>query len=353
MPTFAHLLPPQYRELVQQWLYDDIPTFDIGGYVVGDGLVEAHLLSKGVPEGYEGSGVGGVVLAGAPFFTAVFEALGCSVEWRSGDGDVLVPPMVAAVVRGPAKAVLQGERTALNILTRASGVATAARAMALVCKAQGWKGEIAGTRKVTPGTFRLVEKYALLVGGVSTHRMDLSQMTMLKGGLEYLDLMLMPSTLLEAYWVALSSSSFFLFLPTPHLTLTLSPDNHVWAAGSITTAVQAAKSVAGFSTKVEVEARSLGEAMEAGAAGADVVMLDNYPTPQALQADATALKAKYPHVLVEASGGIRLDTLASYLHPSVDILSSGSLTQGYTTADFSLKVSKGEGMKGIEKALAK
>ena len=82
-------------------------------------------------------------------------------------------------------------------------------------------------------------------------------------------------------------------------------------------------------------------------------MLDNYPTPQALQADATALKAKYPHVLVEASGGIRLDTLASYLHPSVDILSSGSLTQGYTTADFSLKVTKGEGMKGIEKALAK
>ena len=145
-------------------------------------MVEARLLAKGVPEGYEGSSVGGVVLAGVPFFTAVFESLGCSVEWSSGDGDVLVPPMVAAVVRGPAKAVLQGERTALNILARASGVATAARAMALVCKAQGWKGEIAGTRKVTPGTFRLVEKYALLVGGVSTHRMDLSQMTMLKGG---------------------------------------------------------------------------------------------------------------------------------------------------------------------------
>ena len=141
--------------------------------------------------------------------------------------------------------------------------------------------------------------------------------------------------------------------PPTHTLLTQHTDNHVWAAGSITTAVQAAKSVAGFSTKVEVEARSLEEAMEAGAAGADVVMLDNYPTPQALHVDALALKARYPHVLVEASGGIRLDTLAAYLHSSVDILSSGSLTQGYATADFSLKVAKGEGVKGIEKALAK
>jgi len=121
----------------------------------------------------------------------------------------------------------------------------------------------------------------------------------------------------------------------------LRADNHVWAAGSITTAVQAAKRVGGFSTKIEVEARTLEEALEAASAGADIVMLDNYPSPAALHADAAALKARFPAVLVEASGGIRLDTLASYFSPHVDVLSSGSLTQGYSTADFSLKVNKG------------
>jgi len=115
--------------------------------------------------------------------------------------------------------------------------------------------------------------------------------------------------------------------------------------------VRAAKSVSGFSTKVEVEARNLDEALEAAKAGADIVMLDNYPTPNDLIKDAESLKAQYPSVLVEASGGIRIDTLASYLHPCVDVLSSGSLTQGYTTADFSLKVCKGQGLKSIEKAL--
>ena len=129
-------------------------------------------------------------------------------------------------------------------------------------------------------------------------------------------------------------------------------DNHIWAAGSITAAVRAAKGVAGFSSKVEVEARSLEEALEAGAAGADIVMLDNYPSPAALHADARALKARYPSVLVEASGGIRLDTLAAYFDASVDVLSSGSLTQGYATADFSLKVAKGKGVASIAGNLA-
>ncbi len=116
--------------------------------------------------------------------------------------------------------------------------------------------------------------------------------------------------------------------------------------------MRAAKSVAGFSSKVEVEARSLEEALEAAAAGADIVMLDNYPSPAALHADARALKARHPGVLVEASGGIRLDTMAAYFDASVDVLSSGSLTQGYATADFSLKVAKGKGVASIAGNLA-
>ncbi|KAH8097957.1 hypothetical protein JL720_876 [Aureococcus anophagefferens] len=120
-------------------------------------------------------------------------------------------------------------------------------------------------------------------------------------------------------------------------------DNHVWAAGSITTAVTTAKRAAGFSAKIEVECRDLGEALEAAAAGADVVMLDNFD-PADLKVAAKAVKAAHPHVLVEASGGITLDTMASYLSPDVDVVSQGALTQGYACVDFSLKLPKPEGL---------
>ena len=96
------------------------------------------------------------------------------------EGAFVEAPAFVARVRGKARNILAGERTALNILARASGVATAARKLVDIARAAGWHGTVAGTRKVTPG-FRLVEKYALLVGGASTHRMDLSQMAMLKG----------------------------------------------------------------------------------------------------------------------------------------------------------------------------
>ncbi len=122
----------------------------------------------------------------------------------------------------------------------------------------------------------------------------------------------------------------------------------MWAAGSIAGAVGAAKRAGGFSTKVEVEARGLEEAMEAAGAGADVVMLDNYTDPADLHRDAAALKARFPAVLVEASGGITLDTVRGYMGPHVDVVSVGSLTQGYAVADFSLKVSMGKGVERIK-----
>lgn len=181
LATSAILPPYTVSALAREWLAEDTPTFDIGGMVVGDLPVEAHLLFKSAPRTAAGTAVGGAVLAGVPFFTAIFEALGCTVEWAAREGEVLAAPLSAAVVRGPARCVLLGERTALNVLARASGVATGARAFAGVAAAAGWGGQVAGSRKVTPGGFRLVEKYALLVGGVATHRMDLSQMVMLKG----------------------------------------------------------------------------------------------------------------------------------------------------------------------------
>ena len=131
-----------------------------------------------------------------------------------------------AIVSGPVHKLLQGERTALNTLSRCSGVATLSHIAVKQALSLGWKGHVAGTRKTTPG-FRTVEKYGLLVGGAATHRLDLSQMVMLK-------------------------------------------DNHIWATGSITNAVLKAKISAGFSQKIEVECQSLEEAIEAASAGADV-----------------------------------------------------------------------------------
>ena len=164
-----------------------------------------------------------------------------------------------------------------------------------MARARGWTGWVAGTRKTTPGSFRLVEKYGLLVGGAATHRLDLSQMVMLK-------------------------------------------DNHVVAAGgSIAAAVQRARMAAGFSQKIEVECQSLEQAEEAAEAGADIVMLDNF-APDRLRADAATFKQKYPHVLVEASGGITIKTMPDFLCDAVDIISQGKLTQGYDCIDYSLKI---------------
>uniref|UniRef100_A0A3Q3FNP4 Nicotinate-nucleotide pyrophosphorylase [carboxylating] n=1 Tax=Labrus bergylta TaxID=56723 RepID=A0A3Q3FNP4_9LABR len=191
--------------------------------------------------------------------------------------------------------LLLGERPALNCLARASGIATRCSQLRAIATDGVWHGEVAGTRKTTPG-FRLVEKYAMLVGGVSMHRQDLSGMVMLK-------------------------------------------DNHVWASGSITQAVKAVRSVCGFSSKIEVECRSAEEGRQAAQAGADIVMLDNF-VPQELHVAAFALKEDFPTLLVEASGGVTPENLASYFSPHVDIISLGCITQGCPVVDFSLKVKK-------------
>jgi len=274
---------------IEQWLSDDCPTFDVGGFVVGNKQEEAFCWGKS-------SGI----LAGSPFFTAVFEHLGCTVEWLYREGasiDASNSKVLIAKVRGPARNLLLGERTALNIMSRASGIATQANRMRLIKEQHGWHGQVAATRKVTPG-FRLVEKYAVLVGGASTHRMDLSHMVMLK-------------------------------------------DNHIWSCGGIARAVHQARQACGFSSKIEVECSSYEDAAEAAEAGAEITMLDNFE-PEELKETAKRLKERFPYLIIEASGGITESTAAAYFSPDVDVLSQGALTQGYSCLDFSLKVQQQE-----------
>jgi nicotinate-nucleotide pyrophosphorylase (carboxylating) len=291
LPDFAALLPSrEIEKVVEGWVLDDIPSFDVGGLVVASrtkGTAHLYMKSPGV-------------FAGKPFFDSVFRTLDCQCEWNADvavEGRYLDPgtgKIHLATVKGSVKHILQGERTALNTISRCSGVATASAKAVLKARQERWNGWVAGTRKTTPGSFRMVEKYGLLVGGAATHRLDLSQMTMLK-------------------------------------------DNHIVAAGSITSAVKCARLAAGFSQKIEVECQSLEEALEAAKAGADIVMLDNFE-PSKLKESAALFKAQFPNVLVEASGGITIHTMKDYLCDSVDIVSQGSLTQGYDCIDYSLKI---------------
>lgn len=291
---FAALLPPTWKEEVVHWIQQDVPKLDVAGFVVGNDSQHAMLLGK-----QEG------VLAGVPFADFVFEYAGLRVEWLQPEGHYITKEEAAskapvAKVTGPTRRLLIAERTALNILSRASGVATAAHAAMCLAKKHGWHGKVAGTRKTTPG-FGIVEKYALLVGGADTHRMDLSNMVMLK-------------------------------------------DNHIWSTGTIRDSVEKARSACGFSTKIEVECTSEQDAIEACKAGCDVLMLDNY-APADLKLVAARLKSAWPHVIIEASGGITDETLPSFFSEHVDIISQGKLTNGYSTLDFSLKVPKPEAFR--------
>ncbi|KAJ2769333.1 nicotinate-nucleotide diphosphorylase (carboxylating), partial [Coemansia nantahalensis] len=165
MTSPAALLPTTLARTVEAWLAEDIPSFDYGGYVVGDDEKSATLYCKSPG-----------VLAGVPFFDEVFRQTGCTVSWSAKEGEEIAAGKVAvAEVRGPARRILMGERVALNILARCSGVASRARRLRNLADAHGFAGVVAGTRKTTPG-FRVVEKYGMVVGGADTHRMDLSTM---------------------------------------------------------------------------------------------------------------------------------------------------------------------------------
>jgi len=276
--------PIQLKSLAAAWLLEDCPAFDYGGHVVGRGFETAVLLAKG-----QG------VLAGVPFFEAVFGELECDVEWLEGarDGTTVRPGMRVATVTGRACDVLRGERVALNCLCRASGVATVTREMVEMTGGRQWKGRVAGTRKTTPG-FRVVEKYALLVGGADTHRYDISAMVQLK-------------------------------------------DNHVWTVGDIAQAIEKCRKLSGFTLKIEVECRSLEDAIKVAKAKGDIIMLDNF-TPKAALSVAKSIKRDYPEITVEVSGGINSQNVLDYVDPAIDVISSSRLTQGYPSVDFSLKI---------------
>lgn len=231
-----------------------------------------------------------LILAGLPVFKQVFKELGSGVEFEDffGEGDSVSAGEQVCILTGPLALILKAERTALNFLQRMSGIATLTRKY--VEEAGSSKVQVLDTRKTVPG-HRWLDKYAVRTGGGCNHRFGLSDGILIK-------------------------------------------DNHIAVAGSITRAVELTRKSAPHTLKVEVEVEDLPGVKEALKAGAHTIMLDNMDLKQMREA-VQMVKKK---ALIEASGGINLDTIKAVAKTGVDLISVGALTHSPKAADFSLEI---------------
>jgi nicotinate-nucleotide pyrophosphorylase (carboxylating) len=213
------------------------------------------------------------------------------LETMISEGDEIKAGTVFATQKGFADVLLAGERTALNIIQRLSGIATLTRQY--VKAIEGTSAHIVDTRKTAPG-LRMMEKYAVTVGGAKNHRLGLDDGVLIK-------------------------------------------DNHIALAGGVREAVNAAKEKVGHLHKIEVEVTNWGQLREAIKAGADIVMLDNQ-TPEEASKLVEMSRNMDPNVLIEASGNMNLDTVRSYAEAGVDLISVGKLTHSARAVDISFKI---------------
>lgn len=229
------------------------------------------------------------LICGLPVFRRVFELLDETAlfETECKDGDPVKKGQIIGIVTGDIRAILSGERTALNYLQRMSGIATFTNRLARELEGSGTK--LLDTRKTTPNN-RAFEKYAVKVGGGCNHRYNLSDGILIK-------------------------------------------DNHIGAAGGVAKAVRMAKEYAPFVRKIEVEVENLDMLKEALDAGADIIMLDNMDNETMKQAVAAAAG----RAETECSGNVTLDRLKEIREIGVDYVSSGALTHSAPIMDISLK----------------
>jgi nicotinate-nucleotide pyrophosphorylase (carboxylating) len=217
---------------------------------------------------------------------------GLRVERLIEEGADVEPDDVLWVVEGSARSILMAERTALNFAQRMSGIATLARRFVRALPA-GATTRIADTRKTTPG-LRALEREAVRTGGAHNHRDTLGSAVLIK-------------------------------------------DNHIEAAGGITTAIERARAYAPHTSRIEIEVESLSALDEALAAGAEIVMLDNFAAADVAEA---ARRAHANGAVVEVSGGITLERIAELATAGVDVISAGALTHSAPAADIALDIER-------------
>lgn len=234
-----------------------------------------------------------LVVCGLPLVTEVFRSIDPQLELepQTEDGKTVPPGAPLLRIHGSLLSILAGERLALNFLGRLSGVATLTRTF--VDRVAGSGAEIIDTRKTLPG-WRLLDKYAVLAGGGSNHRIGLFDGILLK-------------------------------------------DNHIAAAGGVTRAVQLARENAPANLRIQCEVESLAQAREAFEAGADLLLLDNRSPDEIRE----IVRACPDHLLLEASGGITLDNVRDYAETGVHRISIGALTHSADVVDTALEMEPG------------
>lgn len=269
----------QYREIVRRALEEDVA----GGDITTIAIVGEHDYARGTLIVKSACTLAGLAVA-----VEAFAQLDSSVvaAFDFADGDECPAGATIGAITGRARALLSGERTALNILQHLSGIATLARAFV---RASGGAITILDTRKTTP-SLRQLEKYAVRVGGATNHRMSLNDGVLIK-------------------------------------------DNHIRVGGGITSAVEHARTL-GARLPVEVEVESLDQVDEALAAGADILLLDNMATAVI----GEAVRRSRGRAKTEISGGVTLSRIPELAATGADFVSSGALTHSAPAVDISFEI---------------
>ena len=274
-------LPKDLGEQVAAALREDVGSGDVTARLVPDTQVaHGRVVTRE-----------DAVLCGQPWVDETFCRLDSAIriDWHAHDGERVRADQIVFEIQGPARAVLTGERTALNFLQLLSGTATQTRR--LVDAVAGTGCTILDTRKTLPG-LRTAQKYAVRCGGAQNHRIGLFDMVLIK-------------------------------------------ENHIAAAGSISAAIAAAKRVSA-GLKIEVEVESLAGLEEALAAAPDIVLLDNFDNATMAKA-VTVTRSRSRTVKLEASGNVTLDIVRAIAATGVDYVSVGSLTKHVRATDLSMR----------------
>jgi nicotinate-nucleotide pyrophosphorylase (carboxylating) len=273
--------------LIRSWLDEDI---GIVGDITSMVTIPATHRSKGIIHMKQDG-----IVAGLPVAKLVFETIdpGLAFAAKAEEGSYVAKGTIVAEVSGLSRSILVGERLALNLLQRLSGIAT--RTRQYVDALEGFPTRLSDTRKTTPG-HRMLDKYAVRVGGGHNNRYGLFDAVMIK-------------------------------------------DNHIKASGGVTAAIQAARRSIPHTMKIEVEVERFDQLDEAIAAGADIIMLDNM-TVDAMRDAVIQIKNASPHIVIEASGGISLETVKSVAATGVDVITIGRITYSVEALDISLDLNE-------------
>ncbi|TXK78258.1 carboxylating nicotinate-nucleotide diphosphorylase [Paenibacillus sp. N3.4] len=274
------------RKQIRQWLEEDIGTGDVTTLTT----IPLEHVSKGIIHVKEDG-----ILCGLSIAKEVFAVVDDSLRFepKVAEGSSIKKGTVIAEVEGSTRSILLGERLSLNLMQRLSGIATKTREF--VDALEGVPTRLVDTRKTTPG-HRLLEKYAVRVGGGHNHRFGLYDAVMIK-------------------------------------------DNHIKGSGGIAQAVQAARQQIPHTMKIEVEVEDFDQLHQALEAGADIIMLDNM-IPAKMKEAVSIIKDKAPHIVVEGSGSVTPQTIKAMAETGVDVISVGRLTYSVAALDISLDLNE-------------